>query len=85
MQSLLTAKKEFKNSWSLDGLPGFFFNPPDIRVISWPAVAMTKLMPSHQRYNAAVANVAYKGDVAYGLFVFPRAGRTMAQRLDLWS
>jgi hypothetical protein len=85
MQSLLMAKKEFKNTWRRDGLPGVFFNPPDIRVICRPTVAMTQFMPSHQRHNAAVANVAYNGDVAYGLLVFPRAGRTMAQRLDLWS
>jgi hypothetical protein len=85
MQSLLIAKKEFKNTWRLDGLPGVFFNPPDIRVICRPTVAVTKLMPSHQRHNAAVANVTYNSDVAYGLLVFPRAGRTVAQRLDLRS
>jgi hypothetical protein len=82
---LLTAKKEFKDTWRFDGLPGVFFNPPDIRVICRPAVAMTKLVPSHQRHHAAVANVTYNGDVAYGFLVFPRAGGTAAQRLDLWS
>jgi hypothetical protein len=85
MQFLLTAEKEFKKSWRLDGLSGLFFNPPGIRMICRPTVAMTKFMPSYQRDNATVTNVTYDDDVAYSLLVLPRASRTMAQRLDLWS